>query len=102
MAFVRAIKKKYGTYYALVENKRINGKVVQKVIKYLGTSPNEQEIQIEPKIAVTIAQTLISGSATATDVKKVLKNIGLPIKGRLKQVSLIYKPPLRKFTLRVE
>lgn len=36
MAFVRKIKKGNAVYLALVENKRIEGKVRQKVIKYLG------------------------------------------------------------------
>lgn len=36
MAFVRKIKKGDAVYLALVENKRVEGKVVQKVIKYLG------------------------------------------------------------------
>ena len=102
MAFVRAIKKPYGTYYALVENKRVEGKVVQKVLKYLGTSPNLREIQLDPKSAGEIAQTLMSGSATTAEVKKALNDLGLRVDGRLKKVSLIYNPPLRKLTLRVE
>ena len=36
MAFVRKIKKGDAVYLALVENKRIEGKVRQRVIKYLG------------------------------------------------------------------
>lgn len=36
MTFVRKIKKGNAVYLALVENKRIKGKVKQKVIKYLG------------------------------------------------------------------
>ena len=101
MAFVREIKKPSGTYYALVENNRINGKVVQKVLKYLGTSPNLQEMQLDPALAGILAQALMSGASTA-EVKKALKDIGIAVKGRLKQVSLIYNPPLKKLTLRVE
>jgi len=36
MPFVRKIKKTSGTYLALVESKRVNGKPRQHVIKYLG------------------------------------------------------------------
>ena len=36
MTFIRKIKTKSGTYLALVESKRINGKPRQKVIKYIG------------------------------------------------------------------
>lgn len=36
MSFIRKIKKGKNIYLALVENKRIKGKVVQKVLKYIG------------------------------------------------------------------
>ena len=36
MSFIRRIKKGSNTYLALVENKRVGGKVVQRVIKYIG------------------------------------------------------------------
>lgn len=39
MAFVRAKKRGDKVYYYLVENKREGKKVRQKVLKYLGTSP---------------------------------------------------------------
>ena len=39
MAFIRAKKRGDKTYYYLVENKREGKKVNQKVLKYLGTSP---------------------------------------------------------------
>jgi transposase len=40
MAFIRKIKKKSGTYLAEVESYRANGKVKQRVIKYLGRDVN--------------------------------------------------------------
>jgi len=42
MAFIRAKKRGDKTYYYLVENKREGKKVRQKVLKYLGTSPQEK------------------------------------------------------------
>ena len=36
MSFVRAKNIKGHTYYYLVENKRVKGKVKQKVVQYLG------------------------------------------------------------------
>ncbi|MEA2054672.1 MAG: transposase [Candidatus Thermoplasmatota archaeon] len=36
MTFIRKIKKKSGTYLAEVENTRVKGKVVQRVIRYIG------------------------------------------------------------------
>ena len=40
MVFIRKKKIKGRIYYYLVENKRYGGKVVQKVIKYLGSAEN--------------------------------------------------------------
>jgi len=40
MAFIRKKKIKGISYYYLVENRRINGKVRQKVLKYIGSSDN--------------------------------------------------------------
>ena len=46
------------TYYYLVESKRENGKVKQKVLKYLGTNPNKISVDL------TVEQcTAILGSA---------------------------------------
>ncbi len=39
MSFIRCKKRGDKKYYYEVENKWVNGKVRQKVIKYLGTSP---------------------------------------------------------------
>ncbi|MGC8730366.1 MAG: hypothetical protein ACP5RP_03220 [Candidatus Micrarchaeia archaeon] len=38
--FIRKIKTKSGTYLAEVENKRINGKVKQRIIRYVGKEIN--------------------------------------------------------------
>jgi len=43
MTFIRKIKKKGGTYLAEVEGKWINGKVVQKHIRYIGVVPSINE-----------------------------------------------------------
>ncbi|MGQ9582047.1 MAG: hypothetical protein ACUVV6_00850 [Thermoplasmatota archaeon] len=51
-------------YYYLVENKWVRGESKQKVIKYLGTSPNSRELQIEPSVAGPIAQAILSGKTT--------------------------------------
>jgi hypothetical protein len=102
MAFTRKIKKPSGTYYALVENHREGKKVVQTVLKYLGTSPNRREIPVDPVLAGQLAQALMSGAASPEEIKKVLNQLGVPIVGRLKRISLVYTPPLRKLTLRIE
>lgn len=45
MAFIRKIRKKSGTYLALVESYRKNGKVKQKVKKYLGKEINGKPVR---------------------------------------------------------
>lgn len=45
MVFIRRIKKKSGTYLAEVENTRINGKVVQRVIRYIGKEVNGKAVR---------------------------------------------------------
>jgi hypothetical protein len=102
MAYIRAKKSGGRTYYYLVEGKREEGKVRQKVLKYLGTSPNRQEVSVNPSIAGTIAQTLMSGSSSDEKVKEQLTKLGIVVKGRIKKISLNYTPPLGKLTLRVE
>ena len=57
MSFVRKIKKGDYTYLAEVENKWINGHVVQKHIRYIGRELNGERI--------------LSGSAANTEVTKV-------------------------------
>jgi len=101
MTYKRAKKRGSRTYYYLVEGKRINGKVQQKVLKYLGTSPNLHELQLDPKTAGDVAQRLMTGKST-DEVKKGLNMLGLSVTGRIKKVSLVYNPPLKMLTLHVE
>lgn len=102
MAYIRS--KRFGdrTYYYLVEGRREEGKVRQKVIKYLGTSPHGREVSVDPSLAGPIAQALMSGELSAQDARKVLKKLGMQVTGRIKEINLKYKPPLRKLTLRVD
>jgi len=97
MAFVRkkARRTKSGEvreYYYLVENRWEDGKVRQKVVEYLGTSPHRREVPVDPAVAGVVAQVIASG-APMEDMKKVLKKLGITVAGRLNQVSLTYKPP---------
>ena len=89
-------------YYYLVENRYEKGEVKQKVVKYLGTSPNTRELPIDPAQAGMLAQALMSGAVSTEDMKKLLKELGFNIDGRLRQISLVFNPPLKKLTLRIE
>ena len=54
MTFIRKIKKDGNIYLAEVENKRVNGKIIQKHIRYVG-----KEIDGETKLAVSISDVQI-------------------------------------------
>ena len=43
----KVTRKNGKTYYSIVDEKRVNGKVVQKYVGYLGKSPNSKN-EIEP------------------------------------------------------
>ena len=49
MVFIRKIKKGRHTYFAEVESKRINGKVIQKHIRYIGKELNGKIIKAVDK-----------------------------------------------------
>jgi hypothetical protein len=89
-------------YYSRVENQWENGTCHQKHLQYLGKSLNLREIPVDPALAGQLAQALMSGVSSPEEIKKVLKQLGVPIVGRLKRISLVYTPPLRKLTLRIE
>ena len=44
MSYIRKIKKNGKTYLAEVEGKRINGKVVQKHIRYIGKEVDDKKV----------------------------------------------------------
>lgn len=90
-------------YYSIVENRWEKGKVRQKVIKYLGTSPNKKKIPVDPKIVGKVALILMTDKITPSEVKEKLKKLGVDTgPGKIKRLSLDYNPPHRKFTLHIE
>ncbi len=107
MSYVRAKKRKGKsgelTYYYLVEGERTKSKVKQKVIKYLGTSPYLKDFEIEPNTVNQFTQTLFDERPSSTVIKERLQDIGIPIQdGELKEISIVYNPPLRKFFIRID
>jgi hypothetical protein len=90
-------------YYYLVENLYEDGKVRQKVIKYLGTSPNRREIPIDPSLAGQVASTLMSGKLKPAEMKDAVEKMGISLgPGKLKSISLRFYPPLGKLTLVID
>lgn len=107
MSFVRAIQRrlKDGTirkYYARIETYREGGKVRQRVIEYLGTSPHARTLHLDPRLAANVALALIEGQPPASLVADRLRRLGLDIPPQAKQFSLTYTPPLKRYALRCE
>lgn len=88
MAFIRKIKKSSGTYLAEVEGYRENGKVKQRVLKYLGK-------EIDGKAAKRVLTTDIGvknvkRSLDVISIDKISKELGITNISNKHFVSLIY------------
>jgi hypothetical protein len=89
-------------YYYLVESQWKNGKSYQKVIKYLGTSPDQHEFTIDNKVAGQLAQALIASGISGKQIRDLLEKLGLSIPSDdINEVSLIYSPPKKVLRLRI-
>ena len=107
MSFIRKKPRKLASgktqdYYYEVENYWEDGKVKQRTLQYIGTSPFPKEYELDPEIGGQVAQALFTEGLSSEVVKERLKIIGIPLReGKLKEVCLVYKPPLKKLTIRV-
>ncbi|OEU54291.1 MAG: hypothetical protein BA871_09730 [Desulfuromonadales bacterium C00003096] len=93
MAFIRAQKRKtksgIRTYYYLVENKWENGKVKQKVLKYIGTNPNKISVDLTVEQCTAILGSSILSTATAVELKRKFQEIGICVpKGEIEKLIL--------------
>lgn len=89
-------------YYYLVESYWEDGKSRQRVLRYLGTSPEPREFPIDPKLAGQLAQGLMSSDISEPEVKELLEKLGISVPpGTLNEVSLVYNPPQKSLVLRV-
>jgi hypothetical protein len=107
MSFKRkkTYKRKDGTtstYYYRVENKWVEGKTKQKVVEYLGSSPNRQKVRIDPATAGELAAALFSQTPSAERLGEVLGMLGIQTLGEVTRVSLVYDPPLGHLDLVIE
>ncbi|PIV70292.1 MAG: hypothetical protein COS08_01005 [Euryarchaeota archaeon CG01_land_8_20_14_3_00_38_12] len=75
MAFIRKIKKKSGTYLALVESYRKNGKVKQKVKKYLGREIDGKPVRRVRTSNIGVESVKRYGDVLCVD--KISHNLGL-------------------------
>ncbi len=107
MSYIRkkSRKRKSGEaqdYYYLVESRWEDGKSRQKVLKYLGTSPEQREFDIDPKLAGQLAQGLMASDLSEPEVRDLIEKMGIPVPpGTLNEVSLVYNPPQKSLVLRV-
>jgi len=93
MSFIRQIKRGNCTYYAEVENERIDGKVVQRHIRYIGTDPNapRKRFELEQLDFIKILELLSSNSLTPDDIFTILENSGhIVTRGKLKKIGIEY------------
>jgi len=93
MSFIRKIKRDNRTYYVEVENERIDGKVVQHHIRYIGTDPNAPRKRFELKQLdlIKILELLSSNSLTPDDIFTILKKSGYIVtRGKLKKIGIEY------------
>ncbi len=72
----RKVKRKHGEYWELVDEKRVNGKVVQKYVGYLGKSLNSKN-EIEPEEIMQYIQRLLKKGINQEDINGILKKIGI-------------------------
>ena len=76
MSFIRKIRRGNVTYLAEVENKRINGKVIQKHIRYVGKEKNGETIISLNSSDLEIEKVKIYGPLLVLD--KIAREINLP------------------------
>ena len=94
MTFIRKIKKKSGTYLAEVKSYRENGKIKQKVIRYLG-----KEVNGKPAKKITSADIKIKNVKRSLDVlaiDKLAEQLTIKSINNKYLLSLIYSQLLEK------
>ena len=106
MSYIRSVRKilKDGTereYYYRVEGHREGGKVKQRMVEYLGLNPNRLTVEVDPATAAKVAAIMLQAPSQA-EATRMLRNAGIPARGKPGTVSIIYNPPLRRYTIRIE
>jgi hypothetical protein len=102
MSFIRKIKKNDHIYYAEVENERVNGKVVQRHIRYIGKDPNapKNRFGLTQMNLRNILERLSSGSLTPDDIFDILEKSGEIItRGKLKKMGIEYDFPKKTISI---
>jgi len=97
MSFTRTFKRKnkdgtIKTYYAEVKSVRVEGKVVQRYVRSLGTDPEHpKNIPIEPVHFSYLALRLMQDALTPNDLFEMLEKMGEPVKKEeLERIGINY------------
>ena len=93
MSFIRKIKKGDKIYYAEVVNERIDGKVVQRHIRYIGKDPDSPQTKFElsKEDLDQLLDMILKNSITPDDIFNVLEKGGKPVtRGKLKKFGIEY------------
>ncbi len=64
------------TYYSIVDEKRVNGKVVQKYIGYMGKVPSSRN-EIKPEDIMKYVQRLMNKGISQENIDQILRKIGI-------------------------
>ena len=101
MTFIRKIKKGDKIYYQEVENKWINGKTVQKHIRYIGTDKdNPDHIPIEKVHFGYIATRLMQGDLSSSELFDMIEKMGSHVnRENLERIGLFYDFKKNSFSL---
>ncbi len=101
MAYVRGKKRGDKTYYYLVEGKRENGKVRQKVVKYLGPNPKVVKFNLDKAKTKVLAETVfLADIKTSDELKTRLDQVGIPYpESDIVEMNLSHKIGGKKFNL---
>jgi|AADL01.1.fsa_nt_gi ABC-type multidrug transport system ATPase subunit len=73
---VKRKSKSGNVYYNLIDEKRINGKIVQKYVGYLGKSPNSKS-EVKPKDILQYIERLLNMQISQEEINSILKKIGI-------------------------
>ncbi|MCL4328730.1 MAG: hypothetical protein M1410_04025 [Candidatus Thermoplasmatota archaeon] len=72
----RKVRREHGEYWELIDEKRVNGKVVQKYVGYLGKSLKSKN-EIEPEEILKYIQRLLKKGISQEETDSILKKIGI-------------------------
>ena len=101
MSFIRGKKVGGVIYYSEVENVRVNGKVVQKHIRYIGKDKdNPDHIPIEKVHFGYIATRLMQGNLSPNELFGMIEKMGNHVnRENLERVGLFYDFKKNSFSL---